>query len=801
MWGLHRLDAERHPCCGGYVLSKSNATASRFVTVNIVQDLLVPYQLARSFALLRPPRDPHCSLSTVSVSAKATAVRCLKKSITSCSHPPGIPAMGDNESIPPSKPLPPTPAGAEHEDVPVDSPNPDILVDESNSAYPPRSSSYSHNFSRKPVIGRKPVPGQENVKAGPSRYRARRTSSGQLLEEPMPNSRPSSGQSTPSRDEGTSEGGSRDSDASLPPTQTLPLHPRHVRDQSDTLPRSYAAEMSQTSAPIPEGNQSNQGDSGSATEGGASYGDSSVELLSQPQHTPQPQYPNQPRSASARYSHNGNLQPSPNFLIHHSNNSVPELRVAADPSQRPHSTLTVDSGSDGNSRGRPHTRHLSAGGSPSPSGSPVIYARGHSNHRYSPDNRPASYVDLLNVPYPQQVAPAPSLDNSMLRSVVGSNASLLDAKKTLEMYRANVKKTNDPEVQYNFALLMVQLSRESTSDEESQNMLAEAKQILQKLSDRSFPFAQYYLADGYFSGAWSKGKEDHDRAFPLFIAASKHGHAESAYRAALCYEFGWGCRKDYAKAAQYYRTAASKNHPGAATRLGLACLQGTMGLNGKYREGVKWLKRAAESADFQYNAAPFELARLHENGYGDDIFKDEAYAAQLYTQSADLGHAEANLIMGKAYEHGLLGCPKDAALSIHFYNGAAQAGNPEAMMALCAWYMFGAEPILAKDDSEAYEWAKRAADLGKLLPVFMLLRSDLRLVQSTLKRSTPSVTSRRWASAVVRTRSRPMFGTYALLSRTRSEPSRDSPLFELRRKEMVRQIYHLNRMGNRRKVS
>merc|ERR1712130_953152 len=33
-------------------------------------------------------------------------------------------------------------------------------------------------------------------------------------------------------------------------------------------------------------------------------------------------------------------------------------------------------------------------------------------------------------------------------------------------------------------------------------------------------------------------------------------------------------------------------------------------------------------------------------------------------------------------------------------------------MALCAWYMVGAEPVLEKDENEAYEWAKKAADCG-----------------------------------------------------------------------------------------
>ena len=309
------------------------------------------------------------------------------------------------------------------------------------------------------------------------------------------------------------------------------------------------------------------------------------------------------------------------------------------------------------------------------------------------------------------------------------------------MYRANVKKTSDPTIQYEFAIFMITTAQEQAvargidinskpvhspkilaNDENPetspQEMLREARSILQKLSDRSYPFAQYYLGDGYASGLFAKGNPDNHRAFPLFIAASKHGHAEAGYRAALCYEFGWGCSKDFQKAVQFYRQSASKNHPGAMSRLGRACLVGDMGLGTRYREGLKWLKRAAESADFQYNSAPYDLGVLHESGYGDDIFKDESYAAQLFTQSADLGHVEANYRLGDAYEHGKLSCPKDPALSVHFYTGAASRGHPLAMMALCAWYMIGAEPVLEKDENEAYQWARQAAECGKLTPFY-----------------------------------------------------------------------------------
>jgi len=355
--------------------------------------------------------------------------------------------------------------------------------------------------------------------------------------------------------------------------------------------------------------------------------------------------------------------------------------------------------------------------------------RPRSRHSRSPDTRPLSYVDLLNVPYPQQ---APSgteyLVNAPLRSAVGTNASLLSTRKTLDMYRANVKKTNDPAVQYEFAVFMVSAAQEegleitdnasdSAVSEKSHvstrdGLLKEAKQILQRLADRSYPFAQYYLADGFASGLFNKGREDWERAFPLFLAASKHGHAEAAYRTALCYEFGWGCRVDAMKAVQFYQHAASKNHPGAMLRLGRACLTGDMGLTKRYREGVRWLKRAAESADFQYNQAPYDLACLHESGFGPDVFKDEAYAAQLYTKAADLGHIEANYRLGQAYEFGQLQCPKDPALSIHFYTGAAERGHALSQMALCAWYMVGVDGVLEKDEAEAYEWAKRAAAQG-----------------------------------------------------------------------------------------
>jgi TPR repeat protein len=518
----------------------------------------------------------------------------------------------------------------------------------------------------------------------------------------------------------------RDSTNSIPITKDIPMRQLHISDGSYRSRYSHAGEMDVANVhDDPENVYSPRGQ----------YQPAAYSQQQQP--TPPPVA--YPARESVRTPEDPQLQ-SNESNGRNIYNYGPEgpLQVPRSIVPRPSSAYTL--GSELNPQGRTQSPRLSVGGSPN--GSPNGYTRQASSNRRSPDLRPTSYIDLVNLPYNQQIAPAANFGNAQLRTAVGQNASLLDTKKTLDMYRGNVKKTQDSAVQYEFALFMVQAAREimvagPTTDDHGlapADMLREARQILQRLADRSYPFAQYYLADGYASGLFNKDKPDYDRAFPLFIAASKHGHAESGYRAALCYEFGWGCRKDYAKAVQFFRAAASKNHPGAATRLGKACLTGDMGLQGKYREGVKWLKRATESADFQYNNAPYELALLHETGYGDDIFKDEIYAVQLFTQAAELGHPMAALKLGEAYEHGLMRCPKDAALSVHYYNTAAQADIPEAMMNLCAWYMVGAEPVLEKDENEAYEWAKKAAGHGMYhFETTPSHADDLRFAQSRIR--------------------------------------------------------------------
>jgi TPR repeat protein len=63
-----------------------------------------------------------------------------------------------------------------------------------------------------------------------------------------------------------------------------------------------------------------------------------------------------------------------------------------------------------------------------------------------------------------------------------------------------------------------------------------------------------------------------------------------------------------------------------------------------------------------------ELALLHERGLEHVVFVDYDYAVELLARAAELGYAPSAYKLGECYEYGRMGCPQDAALSIHYYS-------------------------------------------------------------------------------------------------------------------------------------
>ncbi|KAM5443221.1 hypothetical protein MferCBS31731_001538 [Microsporum ferrugineum] len=244
----------------------------------------------------------------------------------------------------------------------------------------------------------------------------------------------------------------------------------------------------------------------------------------------------------------------------------------------------------------------------------------------------------------------------------------------------------------------------------------EAYKITKKLVGAGYPPGMFYMADCYGSG--QLGLEINPKeAFSLYQSAAKMGHAESAYRVAVCCEMGQegggGTRRDPLKSVQWYRRAAALGDPPAMYKMGMILLKGLLGQPKNPREALSWLKRAAERADEENPHALHELALLYENPQGiDSIIRDEDYARELLHQAGELGYKFSQHRLGAAYEYGLVGCPVDARQSIYWYTQAAAQGEHQSELSLSGWYLTGAEGILQQSDTEAYLWARKAAMAG-----------------------------------------------------------------------------------------
>lgn len=246
--------------------------------------------------------------------------------------------------------------------------------------------------------------------------------------------------------------------------------------------------------------------------------------------------------------------------------------------------------------------------------------------------------------------------------------------------------------------------------------ILDAHKIIKKLASGGYTDAQFYLADCYGEGLLGL-EPDPKEAFQLYQSAAKAGHAQSAYRVAVCCEIGaeegGGTKRDPFKAVQWYKRAATLGDTPAMYKMGMIHLKALLGQARSPREGISWLKRAAERADPENPHALHELALMYQSaGSNDIVIRDEEYASQLFHQAADLGYKFSQFRLGAAYEYGLMNCPVDNRMSIIWYTRAAAQGEHQSELALSGWYLTGSEGILQQNDTEAYLWARKAATAG-----------------------------------------------------------------------------------------
>lgn len=304
-------------------------------------------------------------------------------------------------------------------------------------------------------------------------------------------------------------------------------------------------------------------------------------------------------------------------------------------------------------------------------------------------------------------------------------------KEFVDDYRQRMKGDPDPEARFAFAKYLIDAARIIGDEMTKRNdakagrkyrdaLLAETLKVLKKLAngaDNGYAEAQFFLANMIGTGQLGLQVE-YEKAYQLYMQASKQNHPAATYRTAVCNELGAGTRKEPNRAVLFYRKAATLRDTAAMYKLGMILLGGLLQQPKNPREGVTWLKRAAQQADEDNPHALYELAMLYEDpailgGPNNPILpRNPELAREAYTQAAQFGYAPAQFKLGTVYEYGTLGCAVDPKRSIAWLSKAAENGDAEAELALSGWFLTGAEGVLNQSDSEAFLWAKKSANKG-----------------------------------------------------------------------------------------
>lgn len=137
-------------------------------------------------------------------------------------------------------------------------------------------------------------------------------------------------------------------------------------------------------------------------------------------------------------------------------------------------------------------------------------------------------------------------------------------------------------------------------------------------------------------------------------------------------------RRDPVRAVQYYRKASALGDTASMYKLGMILTNGLLNVPPNVKEGLSWLKRAADQADEDNPHALHELGLLYEGASGIDtrgaIIPDPGYAHDLFLRAAQLGFPQSQFKLGMCFEYGLLNLPVNPRRSIAWYTRAAEHG-------------------------------------------------------------------------------------------------------------------------------
>ena len=193
-----------------------------------------------------------------------------------------------------------------------------------------------------------------------------------------------------------------------------------------------------------------------------------------------------------------------------------------------------------------------------------------------------------------------------------------------------------------------------------------------KAADQGIASAQYEMGQNYEAGRGVS--QSPDKAVDWYRMAADQGHSEAQYKLGHCFYEGLGVQQSYDDAVIWFRKAADQGNAEAQFELGV-CYSYGLGVQQSDEQASKWF-RQARNQGYTVPELDFKLpgSQVHENS-------DDSSNVGQCRMAANLGNADAQLVLGEHYENGQ-GVPQSYDDATHWYNLAADQGVSEAKRGL-----------------------------------------------------------------------------------------------------------------------
>lgn len=247
----------------------------------------------------------------------------------------------------------------------------------------------------------------------------------------------------------------------------------------------------------------------------------------------------------------------------------------------------------------------------------------------------------------------------------------------------------------------------SYSNKNNNAFIAKSQKIVSYLYSNLSKFEQDFNMK-----AKSKEKlESPKEIFGLYLNDAENGNSKAQFNVGTCYEMGYGVRKNYQKAIEWYTLAAKQNYSEAELKLGEI-----------YSIGGKYKVKRNEIKAFEY----FKLAESHGNqeakrivaiahirgikGYLRRTAKNINKGIENLSELARNGDAIAARFLGAFYWLYEKEEYRDSIKSFEWYLIAAELGDAEAQYQIGLWYEKGYRR--KKNIEKAIKWYKKSIEQG-----------------------------------------------------------------------------------------